>query len=133
MNKQINHFFARLKAYQANAIAFIFIISAMQVALFHFPLLGFVRSNLALDSASALLLFASLALFLFALVAFVPLLLALISFRLTKIWFALTSLTNALAVYFVSTYGVFLDKTMMGNLFNTNIAESSVILRYNRI
>lgn len=133
MNKQINHFFARLKAYKANAIAFIFIVSALQVALFHFPLFGFVRSNLALDSASALLLFASLVLFLFALVAFVPLLLALISFRLTKIWLALTSLTNALAVYFVSTYGVFLDKTMMGNLFNTNIAESSAFLSFKMV
>lgn len=113
---------------KANAIAFVFIISAIQVVFFYFPLLEFVRSNLSLDSLSAIVLFVSFVLFSFALTAFVPLLLALISFRLTKTWFALTSLTNALAVYFVSTYGVFLDKTMMGNLFNTNIAESSAFL-----
>ena len=59
-----------------------------------------------------------------------PLLLALISFKISKIWFALTSLTNALAVYFVSTYGVFLDKTMMGNLFNTNPAEAGEFLSF---
>lgn len=129
--------FAILRAYftralnlanEANPVAFIFVISALQVAFFHFPLLEFVRANLALDSLSAVLLFASLVLFLFALTSLMPLLLALISFKLTKIWFALTSLTNALAVYFVATYGVFLDKTMMGNLFNTNIAESSAFL-----
>lgn len=121
-------YFIRDSNAKNNAIAFIFIASALQVALFHFPLLEFVRSNLALDSFSAIMLFASLVLFLFALTAFVPLLLGIISFNLTKIWFALTALTNALAVYFVSTYGVFLDKTMMGNLFNTNIAESSAFL-----
>lgn len=115
---------------ESNPIAFIFIISALQVVFFHFPLLEFAHSNLSLDSLSAVILFASLVLFLFALVAFVPLLLALISFKLTQIWFALTSLANALAVYFVSTYGVFLDKTMMGNLFGTNIAESSAFVSF---
>lgn len=129
--------FAILRAYftralnlanEANPIAFIFVISALQVAFFHFPLLEFVRANLALDSLSAVLLFVSLVLFLFALTLLLPLLLALISFKLTKLLLAFISLTNALAVYFVSTYGVFLDKTMMGNLFNTNIAESSAFL-----
>ena len=115
-------------SHESNAITFIFIISALQVVLFHFPLFGFIRANLALDSFSGALLFVSFALFVFALMAFVPFLLALISFKITKIWFALTSLTNALAVYFVATYGVFLDKTMMGNLFNTRYSESSEFL-----
>lgn len=115
-------------ANEANPIAFIFIVSALWVVFFHFPLLEFIYANLSLDSFSAVLLFVSLALFLFALMVLMPLLLALISFKLSKIWFALISLANALAVYFVSTYGVFLDKTMMGNLFNTNVAESSEFL-----
>lgn len=112
----------------SNAIAFILILSALQVVFFHFPLLAFIRANLALDSFGAGVLFVSLVLFLFALTAFMPFLLSLISLKITKIWFALTSLTNALAVYFVATYGVFLDKTMMGNLFNTRYSESSEFL-----
>lgn len=111
-----------------NATEFILMMSALWVVFFHFPLFEFIRENLALDSFSAVLLFVSLVLFLFALTTFSPLLLALISFKLARIWFALISLTNALAVYFVSTYGVFLDKTMMGNLFNTNPAEASEFL-----
>ena len=113
---------------QANAIAFIMIISALHTVFFHFPLLAFIRANLALTSFSSVLLFVSLILFAFALTAFMPLLLALISVKLSKIWFALISLTNALAVYFVATYGVFLDKTMMGNLFNTNPTEAGEFL-----
>ena len=123
-------YFARLSkvANETNPIAFIWIFSALWVVFFHFPLLEFIRSNLSLNSFSAVLLFVSLGLVLFALTAFLPLLLALISFKISKIWFALISLTNAVAVYFVATYGVFLDKTMMGNLFNTNPAEAGEFL-----
>lgn len=113
-----------------NATEFILMMSALWVVFFHFPLLEFIRENLTLDSFSAGVLFISLGLFLFALTALMPFLLALISFRLTQIWFALISLANALAVYFVSTYGVFLDKTMMGNLFNTNPAEAGEFLSF---
>ena len=113
---------------KTNPTTFIFIISALHVGFFHFPFLEFVRANLALDSLNAIVLFISLVLFVFALTVLMPLLLALISFRCAKIWLALTSLTNALAVYFVSVYGVFLDKTMMGNLFGTNPAEAGEFL-----
>ena len=113
---------------ESNAIAFILILSVLQVIFFHFPLLSFIRANLALDSFSAGVLFVSLVLFLFALTALMPFLLSLISLKITKIWFALTMLTNALAVYFVATYGTFLDKTMMGNVFNTRYSESGEFL-----
>lgn len=116
------------KSHESTAIAFILILSALQVVFFHFPLLAFIRANLALDSFSAGVLFVSLVLFLFALTAFMPFLLGLISFKITKFWFALTSLTNAIAVYFVASYGAFLDKTMMGNLFNTRYSEAGEFL-----
>ena len=116
------------KSHESTAIAFILILSALQVVFFHFPLLVFIRANLAVDSFSAGVLFVSLVLFLFALTAFMPFLLSLISLKITKIWFALTSLTNALAVYFVANYGAFLDKTMMGNLFNTRYSEAGEFL-----
>ena len=115
---------------KANAIVFILITSVLFMAFFHFPLLAFIRANLALDSFSGILLFVSLVAFILALMAFVPFLLALISFRLSKIWLGLTALTNALAVYFVANYGVFLDKTMMGNLFNTNPTEAGEFLSF---
>ncbi len=121
-------YFKQTLSANAAPIAFILIFSTLWVVFFHFPLLGFIRANLALDSLSAALFFVSLVVFLFALTAFIPLLLSLISFKITKAYFALFSLTNALAVYFIATYGVFLDKTMMGNLFNTNPAEAGEFL-----
>ncbi|TQR60928.1 phosphoethanolamine--lipid A transferase EptA [Campylobacter troglodytis] len=117
------------KAINSNKpIIFIFLISLFWLVFFHFPLIEFIRSNLSLNSFSTALLFVSLLLFLFALTALLPLLLALISFKLTKIYFVLFFVANSLAVYFVSSYGVFLDKTMMGNLFNTNVSEASSFL-----
>ena len=117
------------KAINSNKpIVFIFLMSLLWLVFFHFPLIEFIRSNLSLNSFSTALLFVSLLLFLFALTALLPLLLSLISFKLTKIYFVLFFVANSLAVYFVSSYGVFLDKTMMGNLFNTNVAEASSFL-----
>jgi lipid A ethanolaminephosphotransferase len=34
------------------------------------------------------------------------------------------ALSNAVALYFIETYGVVLDETMMGNVFNTNPSEA---------
>ncbi len=109
-------------------LAFIFVISTLWIVFFHFPLLEFIKANLSLYSFSGAFLFICLVLFLFALTALLPLLLALISIKLTKLYFVLFFVANALAVYFVASYGVFLDKNMMGNLFNTNTAEASSFL-----
>lgn len=38
---------------------------------------------------------------------------------------ALVFFCNALAVYFINTFNAMLDMTMMGNLYNTNVAEAS--------
>ena len=113
-----------------SALIFIFAMSALVVVFFHFPLLEFVRANLSLDSLGALVLFASLGVFLFGITLLMPLLLGLVSFGLVKAWFVLNFIANSVAVYFVATYGVFLDKTMMGNLFNTNLAEAGEFLSF---
>lgn len=113
-----------------SALVFTLAMSALVVVFFHFPLLEFIRSNLSLDSVSALVLFISLGVFLFGISLLMPLLLGLISFGLVKAWFVLNFIANSVAVYFVATYGVFLDKTMMGNLFNTNLAEAGEFLSF---
>jgi lipid A ethanolaminephosphotransferase len=40
----------------------------------------------------------------------------------------LSAVVNSIALYFVLTYQVVLDKTMIGNVFNTNISEASSYL-----
>lgn len=109
-------------------VAFIFVAAAFQVVAFHSPLFSYICANLSLDNFQSFVLFISLALVLFMIVALMPLLLALISFKLSQIWLGLTFFTNSIAFYFVANYGVFLDKNMMGNLFNTNTAEAGEFL-----
>ena len=55
-------------------------------------------------------------------------LLALISHRMLKPFCMLMAMGNAVAVYFVVTYHVVLDETMMGNVLNTDFSESSEYL-----
>jgi lipid A ethanolaminephosphotransferase len=52
-------------------------------------------------------------------------LISLVSHRLLKPVCMLGAMCNALALYFIQTYSVVLDKSMMGNVFNANLAEAS--------
>ena len=40
---------------------------------------------------------------------------------------------NAIAVYFINTYGVIIDRSMIGNVMNTNYEESSSFLSFTLI
>ena len=48
-----------------------------------------------------------------------------ISRRVGKFLLILFFILNAVALYFVNTYSIIVDESMMGNLFNTNFEESS--------
>ncbi|MFL1781312.1 Phosphoethanolamine--lipid A transferase EptA N-terminal domain protein [Candidatus Hepatincolaceae symbiont of Richtersius coronifer] len=39
-------------------------------------------------------------------------------------------ITNSIALYFMLTYNIILDKTMMGNVFNTNFSETSELFSF---
>jgi lipid A ethanolaminephosphotransferase len=54
--------------------------------------------------------------------------LSLFSNGLLKAFMMLCFLANAMALYFIAQYGVVLDRTMMGNVFNTNSQEVSALL-----
>ena len=40
---------------------------------------------------------------------------------------------NAIAVYFVTTYGIIVDESMIGNVLNTNYEESTSYFSYKMI
>lgn len=48
-----------------------------------------------------------------------------INFLFGRIITSLFFVINAVAVYFINTYSVIIDESMIGNIFNTNYAESS--------
>ena len=104
-----------------------FIVAAalINTGLYHAPLYAFAVASLDLASFTGALTLATL----FFLATFATILvlslLSLASPRLVKPFCMVAAPCNAIALYFVETYGVVLDKTMMGNVFNTNVAEAS--------
>lgn len=122
---------ARLKAvdrtlhWNPRVTGFIAVVALANAGLYHGPLYSFAVANLDYSSLGGVLTLATL----FFLATFVTTLilslLSLVSERLVKPVCVLGALCNALALYFVETYGVVLDKSMMGNVFNTNFAEAS--------
>lgn len=58
-------------------------------------------------------------------------LLALVSLQILKGFIAVTTIVNAVAIYYMVTYQVVLDRTMMGNIFNTRYSEFVDLLSIN--
>ncbi len=115
---------ARLQ-WKLSAPRFVFAFAALNALLYHWPLYSFVLQ----EQAGALTLF-SLFVLAMLLTVLVMFLFALVSQRLLKPLAMLMVFCNALALYFIQTYQVVLDKAMMGNVFNTNTAEAGSYLSF---
>ena len=91
--------------------------------LYHMPLFIFAASTLDLFSWFAFRVLAQLLLIVFTVTAIFLYAISLVSLRCLSLISICMCLCNAIAIYFVSTYGAFLDKAMMGNVANTQMAE----------
>ncbi len=101
---------------------FIVFFTFLSMFLYHFPLYSYAFSNLGF-SLSGVLTFSIMLVALFIAISFMLFLFALISPFFLKLFCVLSLLGNSMALYFMATYHVILDKTMMGNVFNTNFSE----------
>ena len=108
-----------------SVIHFITLFSLSNAFLYHRLLFLFAANNLDYTSSNGVLTLLTL----FVLVVFVSALFlaitALVSQRMVKPISMLIVCGNAVALYFAETYHVVLDRTMMGNVFNTNLQESA--------
>lgn len=104
---------------------FVLIICILNLLFFHFPFFNFVIKNVDYETFSGLFLLFTL----FALVIsanfFVFYLIYFISTKLGKIITSIFFLINSVTVYFINTYNVIMDESMIGNVLNTNYEESS--------
>ena len=105
--------------------AFILASALANAGLYHLPLFGYARAHLDAASADGLFTLATLFVLATAVTALIFGLVALASQRLVKPLLVVAAVGNSIALYFVQAYGVVLDKTMMGNVFDTNWAEAS--------
>jgi lipid A ethanolaminephosphotransferase len=110
------------------ATTFIAVTAVLNALLYHLPLFSFAAGNLDLSSVTGGLTLATLLVALLSETVLLLSLLALISHRLLKPFCMLIAMGNGVAVYFVVTYHVVLDETMMGNVLNTDFSESSEYL-----
>ena len=104
---------------------FALLISIINVVFYHLPFFKFVCNNTAIKSLNGILLLVSLivlAVLLNALLFYIVLYLL----RSVGKWLiAFLFIVNAIAVYFINTYGIIIDETMIGNILNTKFEESS--------
>ena len=112
---------------------FALILSFINLILYQYPFYKFVYSNIDVESANGILLLVSLtisAIFLNALVFYIGLyLMRSVGKWLLVLFFNI----SAIAVYFINTYGVIIDRTMIGNVLNTNYEESSSFFSFGLI
>ena len=101
------------------------LVSVFNLACYQYPFFKFVFAQTDSGSLNGVLLIISLviaSLLLNALVFYIGLYLL----RTVGRWLlALLFTISAVAVYFINTYGVIIDRSMIGNVFNTNYEESS--------
>ena len=112
---------------------FVLIISFINLCLYHLPLYQFTIDNINYKSFNGIMLIVSLAILTLVLNALVFYIVFYISSYLGKFFITIFFIINAIAVYFINTYSVMIDKTMIGNILNTRFEESSSFLSFNLI
>ena len=104
---------------------FVFLLSFLNFAFFHFPFFQYVYKNIDVFSLYGAILFVSLLILVVILNALVFYLFFYINKLFGKILLILFFIINAVTVYFIMTYNVIIDESMVGNITNTNWDESS--------
>ncbi|WP_235946479.1 phosphoethanolamine--lipid A transferase EptA [Flavobacterium silvaticum] len=103
---------------------FVLWMSLLTFLLFHIPFYTFVFSHHDYKSLNGMILIISLIVLMLVANAWVYYLIFFLSRYLGKFLLVLTFMLNAVAVYFVNTYAVIIDESMIGNVLNTNYEEA---------
>lgn len=101
------------------------LISVLNFLLFHFPFFRFVFQNIDTTTFNGILLILSLVIAMLIANFFTIYLLFYLSRIFSKILFVLFFVISSIAVYFVMTYNVIIDESMISNVFNTKYEEAS--------
>ncbi len=100
------------------------IVSIINLILYHFAFYKFIFKNIDTQSFNGIVLILSLTVTAFVLNALV-FYIGLFLLRVVGKWLLVLFFNiNAIAIYFINTYGIIIDKSMIGNVINTNYEES---------
>ena len=104
---------------------FVLVMSLLNFLFFHLPFYSFVFHNIDYKSLNGVILITSLMVLMLVLNAFVFYLIFFLSRFVGKFLLVLFFIINSIAVYFVNTYSVIIDESMIGNVLNTKYEEAS--------
>lgn len=114
-------------------VHFVLIASFVNFALFHYPFFKYVFNALDYNSLSGITIMVSLVIAMLVANAFVLYLIFFLSRFVGKILLVFFFIVNAGIAYFVNTYHVIIDLTMIGNILNTNYEEASSFFSFRLI
>lgn len=120
MFSKLRNFFSQ----PMSATRYILLVTVFNMGAYHFPLFSFTLENITLFSLNGILTLFSVIVGLFVVTAFLLFLFAFISVRLIRAFTLVMLVGNSVALYFIVSYQVILDRSMIGNVFNTNTAEA---------
>ena len=115
-------------AISLNRSAALWLVILANIALYNGPLLMFAKANLDITSWHGIQVLLSLIALVVLVSALILTPILFLSRRLFKWLVAGFALANAAALYFMVTYKVLLDRTMIGNIFNTDSSEAGELL-----
>jgi len=104
---------------------FVLLMSCLNFLCFHLPFFTYVFNNIDYHSGNGILLIISLMILMLVLNALVFYLLFFLSRFVGKFLLILFFIINSIAVYFINTYSVIIDESMIGNVLNTKYEEAS--------
>ncbi|AZA84760.1 phosphoethanolamine--lipid A transferase EptA [Chryseobacterium lactis] len=105
--------------------SFALLMSFLNFIFFHIPFFSFVFSKVDYKSLNGVAIIISLIILMLVANAFVFYLIFFLSRVVGKFLLVLTFIISSIAVYFINTYSVIIDESMIGNILNTNYEESS--------
>ena len=105
-------------------IWFLVLLTVANTLLYHLPLATYTLANLDYSSVQGARTLLTLVVIILVVTTVLLCTVSIISTKLLKALAAIIAIANAAALYFISTYQILLDKTMMGNIFNTRSSES---------
>ena len=118
----MNAFFQKIRQQDLPLVAAV--LTVLNALLFHGPFFSYLTDHVQ-SSANGVLIWVSWLLILLA-VNYLGFVLTLFLGRTVgKILIGISMVINAGCLYFIHTYDVMLDDTMMGNVFNTQYSEAS--------
>lgn len=107
---------------------FLYIFLAFNLLVFNWPLFNYLNENINLNTLHGIKVLLVLGVIVHTITFIGLAMISLLSINLLKVSVFIICIGNSLAMYFMLNYQVILDKTMMGNIFNTRFSESGEFL-----